>query len=210
MALHEKLDELRHSQIIGMRDEIAQIAEQLKRIDERLAPQTQQNYKDYITAKAFKPLRPNQLSYWQNYDKFFVSMMKAWCGDAATAERSNSWVACQRLASAQASGASSRPSSRPLVTMQLFCAGSALAQDSSAFDGLIGQTVAKNFRLVKRIGAGAMGRVYQAEQLSLGKMVAIKILRHELMADEKLVRRFELEARTASAVSHPNLIETFD
>jgi serine/threonine protein kinase len=86
----------------------------------------------------------------------------------------------------------------------------ALAQDSSAFDGLIGQTVAKNFRLVKRIGAGAMGRVYQAEQLSLGKMVAIKILRHELMADEKLVRRFELEARTASAVSHPNLIETFD
>ena len=41
MALHEKLDELRHSQIIGMRDEIAQIAEQLKRIDERLTPQTQ-------------------------------------------------------------------------------------------------------------------------------------------------------------------------
>ena len=40
MALHEKLDELRHSQIIGMRDEIAQIAEQLKRIDERLTPQT--------------------------------------------------------------------------------------------------------------------------------------------------------------------------
>ena len=86
----------------------------------------------------------------------------------------------------------------------------ALVQDSSAFDGLIGTTIAKNFRLVKRIGSGAMGRVYQAEQLSLGKMVAIKILRHELMADEQLVRRFEQEARTASAVSHPNLIETFD
>jgi formate dehydrogenase major subunit len=55
-----------------------------------LAPQTQQTYKDYITAKAFKPLRPNQLSYWQNYDKFFVSMMKAWWGDAATAE--NDWA----------------------------------------------------------------------------------------------------------------------
>lgn len=40
MALHEKLDELRHSQIIGMRDEIARIAEQLRRIDERLTPQT--------------------------------------------------------------------------------------------------------------------------------------------------------------------------
>jgi uncharacterized membrane protein len=40
MALHEKLDELRHSQIIGMRGEIAEMAEQLRRIDERLAPQT--------------------------------------------------------------------------------------------------------------------------------------------------------------------------
>ncbi len=88
--------------------------------------------------------------------------------------------------------------------------GSGAIQDSSAYDSLIGRTIANNFRLVKRIGAGAMGRVYQAEQLSLGKMVAIKVLRHELMADEKLVRRFELEARTASAVSHPNLIETFD
>lgn len=39
MALHEKLDELRHCQIIGMRDEIAQIADRLKRIDERLTPQ---------------------------------------------------------------------------------------------------------------------------------------------------------------------------
>ena len=88
--------------------------------------------------------------------------------------------------------------------------GSGAIQDSSAYDSLIGRTIANNFRLVKRIGAGAMGRVYQAEQLSLGKMVAIKVLRHELMADDKLVRRFELEARTASAVSHPNLIETFD
>jgi serine/threonine protein kinase len=79
----------------------------------------------------------------------------------------------------------------------------ALVQDSSAFDGLIGTTIAKNFRLVKRIGSGAMGRVYQAEQLSLGKMVAIKILRHELMADEKLVRRFEQEARTASGGQPP-------
>jgi serine/threonine protein kinase len=88
--------------------------------------------------------------------------------------------------------------------------GSLSVQDSAAFDGLIGKTVANNFRLLKRIGAGAMGRVYQAEQLSLGKMVAIKIVRHELMADEKVLRRFELEARTASAVSHPNLVETFD
>ncbi|MBV8805356.1 MAG: molybdopterin-dependent oxidoreductase, partial [Sinobacteraceae bacterium] len=49
----------------------------------------QQDYKAYITSKAFRPVRPNQLSYWQNYDKFFVSLMKAWWGDAATAQ--NNW-----------------------------------------------------------------------------------------------------------------------
>src|SRR5215813_11420430 len=55
-----------------------------------LPPDKMQDYKDYIAAKSFKPLRPNQLSYWQNYDKFFVSLMKTWWGDAATAE--NNWA----------------------------------------------------------------------------------------------------------------------
>ena len=49
----------------------------------------EQEYKTYIDKRAFKPLRPGQLSYWQNYGKFFVSTMKAWYGDAATAE--NNW-----------------------------------------------------------------------------------------------------------------------
>ena len=49
----------------------------------------EQDYATYIEKRAFKPLRPGQLSYWQNYNKFFVSIMKAWYGDAATAE--NNW-----------------------------------------------------------------------------------------------------------------------
>lgn len=49
----------------------------------------EQDYKTYIEKRAFKPMRPGQLSYWQNYDKFFVSNMKAWWGDAATA--ANNW-----------------------------------------------------------------------------------------------------------------------
>jgi len=49
----------------------------------------EQEYKTYLDKRAFKPLRPGQLSYWQNYGKFFVSTMKAWYGDAATAE--NNW-----------------------------------------------------------------------------------------------------------------------
>lgn len=55
-----------------------------------LPGEAEQDYKTYIDKRAFKPLRPGQLSYWQNYGKFFVSTMKAWYGDAATAE--NNWA----------------------------------------------------------------------------------------------------------------------
>ncbi len=54
-----------------------------------LPDEKEQDYDKYIAARAPKPLRPNQLSYWQNYGKFFVSLMKSWWGDAATAE--NHW-----------------------------------------------------------------------------------------------------------------------
>ena len=48
------------------------------------------DYRAYIDKRALKPLRPNQMSYWQNYEKFHVSLMKAWYGDAATKE--NNWA----------------------------------------------------------------------------------------------------------------------
>ncbi len=54
-----------------------------------LPNQAEQDYATYLTPRAQKPLRPNQMSYWQNYGRFYVSLMKAWWGDAATAE--NSW-----------------------------------------------------------------------------------------------------------------------
>jgi formate dehydrogenase major subunit len=54
-----------------------------------LPREKEQEYDKYIAARAYKPLRPNQLSYWQNYNKFYVSLMKAWWGDAASAE--NHW-----------------------------------------------------------------------------------------------------------------------
>ncbi|SOE74413.1 formate dehydrogenase (quinone-dependent) catalytic subunit [Burkholderia sp. OK233] len=54
-----------------------------------LPSQAEQDYDAYITKRATQPLRPNQLSYWKNYRSFFVSLMKAWWGDAATA--GNNW-----------------------------------------------------------------------------------------------------------------------
>jgi len=55
-----------------------------------LPSEKEQDYGQFIAARAFKPLRPNQLSYWQNLDKFVVSLMKAWWGKAATAD--NNWA----------------------------------------------------------------------------------------------------------------------
>ena len=49
-----------------------------------LPNEAEQDFDGYIGARASKPLRPNQLSYWQNYKKFHVSFMKSWWGDAAT------------------------------------------------------------------------------------------------------------------------------
>jgi formate dehydrogenase-N alpha subunit len=55
-----------------------------------LARDAEQDLETYYKTRALKPLRPNQMSYWQNYPKFFVSLQKAWWGKAATAE--NNWA----------------------------------------------------------------------------------------------------------------------
>jgi formate dehydrogenase major subunit len=54
-----------------------------------LPGETETDYAAYIASRASRPLRPNQMSYWQNYPGFFVSLMKAWYGQAAT--RENDW-----------------------------------------------------------------------------------------------------------------------
>jgi serine/threonine-protein kinase len=77
-------------------------------------------------------------------------------------------------------------------------------------DPLPGRLIAGNFRIEQLIGQGAMGNVYRAEQLSLGKAVAVKVLHPHLMADEKLVGRFKREAKSASRLNHPNSIQIID
>ena len=55
-----------------------------------LPRENEQRYADYITSRTQRPLRPNQVSYWGNYPRFFVSLQKAWWGDAARAD--NDWA----------------------------------------------------------------------------------------------------------------------
>ncbi|HEV2718522.1 MAG TPA: protein kinase [Thermoanaerobaculia bacterium] len=66
------------------------------------------------------------------------------------------------------------------------------------------------YRLLQLLGAGGMGAVYEALDIPLGRHVALKILPPELVADERRVRRFAQEARTASALNHPHLIAVYD
>ncbi len=67
-----------------------------------------------------------------------------------------------------------------------------------------------HYVIVDRIGAGGMGEVYLAEDSRLGRKVAIKILPTNFTSDEDRVRRFALEARSASALNHPNIITIYD
>jgi serine/threonine protein kinase len=60
------------------------------------------------------------------------------------------------------------------------------------------------------LGAGGMGEVYLATQSNLGRPVAIKVLAPEAISDPERVRRFEREARAASALNHPNIISIYD
>jgi len=55
-----------------------------------LPRETEQDYSKYMAKRTLKPLRPGQVSYWQHYPKFHVSLMKSWYGDKATKE--NNWL----------------------------------------------------------------------------------------------------------------------
>lgn len=66
------------------------------------------------------------------------------------------------------------------------------------------------YRLGARLGQGGMGEVFAAEDLRLGRPVAVKVLRAHLAADETVRERFEQEARTAARLSHPNVVSIFD
>lgn len=66
------------------------------------------------------------------------------------------------------------------------------------------------YEIVAALGAGGMGEVYRARDARLGRDVALKVLPGEVAADPDRLRRFEQEARAASAISHPNLLAVFD
>jgi serine/threonine-protein kinase len=74
----------------------------------------------------------------------------------------------------------------------------------------VGQTVGGKYRLTRLIGQGGMGTVYEAQDLGLGRGVAVKFLQSRVAHDFGLVERFMREAKATAAIAHPHIVDVFD
>lgn len=75
---------------------------------------------------------------------------------------------------------------------------------------MTGKVLANRYRIGERIGGGGMALVYRAEDMQLGREVAVKVLRSQFGSDEDFVRRFRREAQNAASLSHPNVVQIYD
>jgi len=84
-------------------------------------------------------------------------------------------------------------------------------EDALEQDPLIGAVLADTYHIVRLIGEGGMGRVYEAQHTRLGKRrLAIKLLHDDMARQPDILTRFEREAEAASTIAHPNVVEVLD
>jgi serine/threonine protein kinase len=85
----------------------------------------------------------------------------------------------------------------------------ALADSPEHPDSIVGQVIS-HYRIISSLGAGGMGEVYLAHDMALGRQVALKLLPARFIGDGERLRRFEQEARAASALNHPNILTVYE
>jgi serine/threonine-protein kinase len=95
-----------------------------------------------------------------------------------------------------------------------FCAkdGTALVKDTNPVvkEDMVGKILADRYRIIRLLGEGGMGQVYEAQHVNINKRFAIKLLRPEIVANPEAVQRFRQEAWSASSIGHDNIIAIDD
>ena len=89
-------------------------------------------------------------------------------------------------------------------------AGPGREKDAKATSPLVGTVLAERYRIVRKIGEGGMGEVFEAQHVYIDKRFAIKTLRPEITTNPDAVARFHQEARSASTIGHENIVEIDD
>jgi serine/threonine-protein kinase len=85
-----------------------------------------------------------------------------------------------------------------------------MSVEVSVYERLVGQTLASRYLIESRLGEGAMGAVYKAKHVKVGRAFAVKVLHPRLLEDNKVLQRFEREAELAGRLRHPNVIGVVD
>jgi serine/threonine protein kinase len=85
-----------------------------------------------------------------------------------------------------------------------------LLEDNLEPETLVGEVVDGRYKVERLLGTGGMGAVYEAEHIEIGKKVALKVLHPQFSRQADLVARFRREARAASKVGHPNIVDVTD
>ncbi|MEK7830608.1 MAG: protein kinase, partial [Acidobacteriota bacterium] len=84
------------------------------------------------------------------------------------------------------------------------------SQPESWYGMQAGTVLADRYRVERLLSKGGMGAVFEATQLGLDRLVAVKMLLPTLSRDEKIQERFRREARSVAALRHPNIIQIYD
>ncbi|MBA3501171.1 MAG: serine/threonine protein kinase [Myxococcota bacterium] len=100
------------------------------------------------------------------------------------------------------------PTCRKAFASGTFCPQDGARLVDETTDGSV--VLDNRYRLLRKVGSGGMGEVYEAEHIHIHRKVAVKILRPEIASDVDAIARLKREAQTTSGLGHPNIVDTFD